>query len=76
MFFNDLPTEIISIIILYLNIHQLGFILSSTNKKCHKITYQHSIWNNIIIDFNFSQVIYNIISNNDPKLITLDDFVE
>jgi hypothetical protein len=75
MFFNDLPTEIISIIILYLNIHQLGYILSSTNKKCCKIIYHHSIWNNIIIDFNFSHVIYNIISNNDPKLISLDDFV-
>ncbi len=75
MFFNDLPTEIISIIILYLNIHQIGYILSSTNKKCCKIISQHSIWNNIIIDFNFSQVIYNSIGNNDPKLISLDNFI-
>ena len=75
MFFDNLPTEIVSIIILYLNINQIGYILSCSNKKYNKIVNEHSIWSYLIDDFNLSYLIYKNCYGKSSTLINLDNFV-
>ena len=75
MFFHELPIEIVSIIILYLNINQTGFLLSGTNRKCNEIVSKHSFWIDVLSDFDLSHLIYNRAHNYTSNLLSLDKFV-
>lgn len=75
MFFDDLPAEIVSIIILYLNINQAGFLLSGINRKCNEIVSEHSFWINILSDYDLSHLIYNHTYTDSNNLLSLDKFV-
>ena len=72
MFFDDLPAEIVSIIILYLNINQVGFLISCINRKCNEIVSKHSFWINILSDSDLSHLIYNNTNKYTSNLLSLN----